>query len=302
MANKKSEFSWNEWLFDPVQSYGVFLCRIAFGFSLFAGYIKLWPERIFLFGASGLAGKNFYDEVPSPYIIGRMTAESFNLLKFVGHDEIIQTLFILMLISSFCFMIGFFTKTAGWVSLILHTLFFSRANYGYWGWAEVIKPFMIYILLSTPGAFWAVDSYLEKKMQKTPPLISAYPVRLMQVHVCIMYFVVAWARIDNAHWRDGSMLYRILVHATFSRWPPFWEPLKNVLPYFCHAAWAVELVAPFLLLVHPFGKWVAITLVFMHLGLEAFSMVGYWNLVMIAALSLFIEPLKLQKEVKLEKK
>jgi hypothetical protein len=208
---------------------------------------------------------------------------------------------------------------AGVAALVLHLAFHGRNEFLFWGWADMITPFLIYVVLAPSGRRLSVDAVLAGRDERSAPgedsrdlsvepgeqsghgdelrnqddqpgdrWMVAWPVRLLQIHVSLVYVVSAWSRLDNRHWIDGSMLSRVLSDGTFSRAPVLGGAPAPALTALTYLAWALELVAPFSLWQSGTRRWVVAGLVGLHVALELTTEVGYWNIVMIAALSTFM--------------
>jgi hypothetical protein len=183
--------------------------------------------------------------------------------------------------------VGYRTRITGGVALLLHVAFHGRNEFVFWGWAEILTAFTLYVLLAPSGRGLGVDAWRQRRTDADDASMSAWPLRLLQIHVSLVYVVAAWSRLDNPHWLDGSMLSRILADGTFSRAAELAsapEPLLTVLTY---AAWAIELAAPFALWQAATRRWFVAALLALHVGLEVTTRVGWWNVVMLAGLMAF---------------
>jgi hypothetical protein len=283
------------------------VARIGFGLALFWSYFSLLPSFSVALGPDGLLGASFLDDVPGP-TVGRATTEHVRWLQAVPEPAVLWALYYLLLAAAVAFIVGYRTRLAGAAALVLHLAFHGRNEFVFWGWADMITPFLLYVVLAPSGRRLSVDALLAERARRRslganeiscgdgggdgqPPrqaLTVAWPMRLLQVHVTLVYVVAAWSRLDNQHWIDGSMLSRILSDGTFSRAPALGAAPGPVLAMLTYLAWALELVAPFSLWQASTRRWIVAGLVALHVGLELTTDVGFWNVVMIAALTAFM--------------
>ena len=103
-----------------------------------------------------------------------------------------------------------------------------------------------------------------------------------------MYAESAWSRVDSHGWLHGEMIYQALINQQFSRFPLNWEAIKAVLVVMCYPAFVLELIAPFALWSKRIGRYVALSLITMHVVLEILTLVDWWNYMMIAVLTCFL--------------
>lgn len=246
------------------------ICRAAFGASLFLHYVSLIGHVQELFGAVGLTGSRFFEHVTWAVPVARGSVRDLRILQAFDSEAVIYSLYALLLVSSLCFAVGYKWRFSGWTALLLHTLFHAQDEFAFWGWGSLIRPLMAYVLLG--GG------------EESGP---AWPQRLLQIHVTTIYIVAAWSRIVDPNWLNGSELYGILTDSVFARFDSDLITLKPVLRLLCYAAWGLELSTPLTLWWRRTRRPTVYLLATMHLGLEGLTMVGYWNILLLAALSTF---------------
>lgn len=275
------------WWFAPVPVLPMAVARVLLGTALVCAYLSLLPSYDAALAPDGLLGGTFLADVPGP-TIGRSTTQNLRWLQRATDPMLLAILYGTLLLASVAFTVGFSTRIAGPIALLLHVAFHGRNEFVFWGWAEMLTAFTLYVVLSPCGRRLSVDAWRRRRAEAAgDAVMAAWSLRLLQLHVALVYVVAAWSRLDNPHWLDGSMLSRILADGTFSRAPVLAtapEPLLTALTY---AAWAVELAAPFALWQAATRRWFVAALLALHAGLEAATRVGWWNVVMLAGLVTF---------------
>jgi hypothetical protein len=279
--------------FSPLPRWPMAICRAVFGLSIFFHYINLGRDFRWVFGPEGMTGAGFHQSVPGAIALGRTTSSAVDWLSYVTDERIFYVLFGILLIASLSFAAGFATRTSGVVTLLIHTLFHAHNEWAFWGWGDVIKPFLLYVIASDAGRFCSVDAALRGRIWpetwnswKGP----AWPVRLLQIHLCACYMTIAWTRIGDPDWLNGTEVYGILTDSLFARFDADFFAQRHVFAALTYFFWCVELSAPVLLWLPRLGKTVVAVLLFMHAGLDVLTLVGYWNFMMIAALTVFLIP------------
>jgi hypothetical protein len=281
------------WFFDPQPLLPLVLARIIFGLTLFLAYLMRWPDVQMLYGPRGLPGPALIqdlDPLPTPFqpIIALVNGSGAHL-----PPSAIWIAYAALLVAALCFALGWRTRAAGVATLLLHLVFVRVRNpLADWGWAEMIQPFLAYVIAAPSGRHLSIDARLAGRPRGDPAAWTApaWPLRLLQIHVCVMYGVSSWGRIDDPGWLQGQAVFVAVVNVLFSKWVTNWHPAQPALAAMTYATIVIECTAPLALWVPRLRTWWAYALITLHLGLEALTHVGWWNFVMIGGLLSFLPP------------
>jgi hypothetical protein len=280
-----------ERFFAPRAIHALVFCRIGFGLILFVSYLTKWPHVQKLFGPDGVGGASTLARSP----LGSITREleiPVEWLSGVTSAESIWVLYWILLVASLCFALGFRTRTAGVIALLLHSVFHARNAYAFFGWPVMMKPFMLYVLMAPVGRFGSLDAWLRRHREPLVPvrdwIAPAWPLRLLQVHLCTMYAEAGWSRITDAGWFKGEMVFVALTDRRFGRFDFDWYPYLPLLRPASYVAFILEPLAPLMLWLRVIGPLWALALIALHLGLEIFANVGWWQFMMMTTLSVFL--------------
>lgn len=277
--------------FAPQPYVAMVACRIAFGLIVlgyFAGRVGHVQE---IWGPEGVFGAGFFDRMGVDLPV-RSRESGLDWLAHNRSEALVWALWTLGLIASALFALGAFTRTSGAVALVVYVLFHARNPYATAGWSVMLKPFLLYVWLAPTGRFGSIDAWrrgsradlAEPSGWRGP----AWPVRLLQVHVCAMYLVAGWSRIDSPSWLEGQATFAALSDLFYARFDLDWQPWKRLLEAASGAALALECLAPVLLWIPRVGSAWAVGLLALHAGLELTSNHGSWQLLMGAALLTFL--------------
>ena len=283
------------WLFDPQPVHALVAGRIVFGAVLFLCYAVRLPDAALLYGADGLGGPAFLQQLVPSGTIFQAIYDALGLDWPAPGPVVLSCAYALLLACSLCFAAGYRTRLTGWVAWTIHLYFYKlRLPLAYWGWPALMQGFMLYVLLSRAGDFFSLDARLARQRTgEAPPPVSqwlapAWPLRLLQVHLCAMYFTVGWSRIQSSGWLAGHTIFTALTDALHSRWVIDWMPFKPVLRLATWVAFALEPAAPILLWVPRVGAVIAYALLAMHAGLEALTNVGWWSFTVVPGILTFL--------------
>jgi hypothetical protein len=282
----------DERLFSQRPMEGLVVCRITFGLILFASHLNELPYVATIYGPDGIGGNALRARAPESWPQGVPINEALHGLYRIESLETIWILYGLLLVSSLLFALGAYTRFSGSVTLVLHALFHAHANTQYLGWGEMIKPFLLYVILSNAGDFWSLDAWRRSRRgarDSPAPMLGVYwPQLLLKLHVCTMYATAGWSRLADPTWLNGDMLLVALGDGWYSRFNLDWFAYHELLRIGSYGAFVLEPLAPFLLLIPRTAPYWAVALIGMHVTLEVMTSVGWWQPMMTAALTTFL--------------
>ena len=282
-----------QWLFDPVPVHAMVIGRIGLGSVLVLAYLSRWPLVDRIYGPDGFAGYAYFQRFPESGPIGWDPThyQLFEYLQYVSSSGTIWALYLALLVSSLCFALGAAPRVSGTIALVLHSLFLSRNPAASWGWATMLKPFLIYVILADTARHYSVVAWLRGRMGSTvspkPWTTSAWPVRLLQVHIACV-FVVLWTRLNEDSWLSGQMLPAAMMSRDWARFDIDWFPYIRYLELAGIGALILELGAPIALWIKPIAKYWALGLMGLFATLVLTTSVGWWDFLMLVVLTVFL--------------
>ena len=286
------------WLFDPVPMHSMVICRIGLGSVLFLAYLSRWPLIDPIYGPDGFAGHAYFERFADSGPVGWPLVQLFDQLQHVSSGAAIWALYLALLASSLCFALGVWPRVSGTIALVLHTLFVGRNPAATWGWATMVKPLLLYTILASTGRQASLVTWMRgvmgSRVVREEWTASAWPLRLLQIHISCV-FLALWTRIDEASWLSGQILSVALTNRMWARLDIDWFPFFQYLEALGVVSLILELGAPIALWIKPIGKYWAVALMGMFATLVATTSVGWWDFVMLFALSVFLPSSWLQR-------
>lgn len=282
------------WFLEPSPAHWAVLGRVGFGLVVLCGSLALFPWWQELFGPAGLAGVDtrirlFGEDAVDPSLSGWLRLDS------IRDPTLTWGLFVASVSSAACFAAGFRTRTAGFITLMIHVALVGRHGQALnGGWPFMLHQYLVYLLLADCGRYASVDAWLRCRREGGDWLAVGdgpnWPKRLFMVHICALYAVAGFHRFTDAGWLEGSMVFVAMTYAMYTKWPTIdWFSLKPLLMFANWAAFVIEPAAVVLLWV-PRLKTVMLALLFaLHVGLEVTTRTGWWNYVMGVSLLVFID-------------
>jgi hypothetical protein len=129
---------------------------------------------------------------------------------------------------------------------------------------------LFYLMLCPCGAAWSIDRLLQRRQQgsSAPTYVWPWPLRLLFIQLCLIYFMNGLYKITSASWLEGDSLYYVLCDLTLTRFSIAELPIPFLVAQI--STWLVlawELSFPVLVLFRQ-TRWLALWFgVVFHVGI-----------------------------------
>ena len=270
--------------FAPTDPATLALVRI----SPFGALVTLWtlslaPDLAAFFSTAGVIG----DAVPHA---GNGTWS----LLWVDHSNTTVAAVYLALLAA---AVG---TTVGWHSRLCATVVFvtltslARANpYVFNSGDTLIRVLAFYLMLAPSGLGFSLDRRRARQQgREVASTHPAWPLRLIQIQVSVMYASAVWSKLQGASWRDGVAVSYATRLPDLVRFPA--PDFLERSPFVAHAATYGTLIVEAglaLLIWHPRSRFPALAAgVLLHLGIDASIRVGFFTLAVFTAYLSFADP------------
>lgn len=204
----------------------------------------------------------------------------------------IRLLFGLWLASLFCMTLGLFTRPATVIAWVLTVSFQQRLSWLLNGGDWLFRTGLFYLMLTPSGAAWSLDNLLFRRAARPVP---AWPIRLMQIHLCLIYLATGLVKIHD-DWFRGVAVYWVLNDVALARWAYCQLPLPMFL---CQlASWGTILfeLCFWLLIWFPrLRPWVLLAGVGLHCGIWLATEVGWFSPITMCWYALFLSPVAAER-------
>jgi hypothetical protein len=211
-------------LFPPETDAWLAVLRIGLGLQVIAYALFLRSDWHYLFASSGkgLVGREVGEAITafdSPLIprlswlvtIGR----NFNI-----SEETMLTVAWICLLSAGCFLLlGLLSRPAAIVAWFVHLCAAESGGLLAYGADNFMTTALFYLMLSPLPDHYSLDQWVAKTKPKNPELLGFWR-RVLQVHLCFVYFIGGLAKCLGNGWWDGSNLWRSLLRPSFNLVPP----------------------------------------------------------------------------------
>ncbi|MCA9232610.1 MAG: hypothetical protein KDA57_18315 [Planctomycetales bacterium] len=200
-------------------------------------------------------------------------------------------------------MLGLFSRTSAIFGFLLAVSYAHRVSPGaYFGLDKINCMFALYLMLGPCGARYSLDRIWRLRRGDTSPVAPStsanLAIRLIQLHLCIIYLFSGLAKLLGENWQAGSAVwwavanyeYQSLSATWLASWPVlvglathitvFWEL------FYCCLVWNRHL--------RPIVLWIAVVV---HLGIAMFMGMITFGLAMLFANLSFLQPATVRRWV-----
>jgi hypothetical protein len=211
-------------LFPPETDTWLAVLRSGLGLQVIVYALFLRSDWHYLFASSGkgLVGREVGEAITafdSPLIptFGWLVALGRNLNM---SEEAVLTVAWVCLLSAGCLLLlGLFCRPAAIVAWFVHLCAAESGGLLAYGADAFMTTALFYLMLSPLPDRYSFDRWVTKAKPKNPQLLGFWR-RVLQVHLCFVYFIGGLAKCLGNGWWDGSNLWRSLIRPPFTVVPP----------------------------------------------------------------------------------
>ncbi len=172
--------------------------------------------------------------------------------------------------------------------------FAHRVPEALFGLDKLIGMLTLYLAIGPSGKALSVDSWLARRRARglhiVPPSVTAnFAIRLIQIHMCIVYFFAGASKLQGAAWWNGQAMWLVFgnleyqsVDMTWTAWYPWAIELLSHFTLFFELSFCVLIWIP---LLRPLVLFAALVL---HLGIGATMGLWTFSLVMLIGCAAFL--------------
>lgn len=277
--------AWNAFFFGPVSAKPLGAFRIVFGFVVLANLAITWVTLDYWFTDQGLLQGAEAREVAGPLRL--------SVLHWAQDPVSVRLWFAATALAA----IGL---TVGWHTRVMSALFYfgmlsiHHRNIASNSGADALLMIMsFYVMLSPCGAAFSLDARRAARARGTwaDPLIVPWAQRLIQLHLCLIYFDTALMKCRGTSWLDGSALHYVLHNTEVGRFRL--DPLTQypmAVNFLTHSGLMIEFALAFLLWFRPTRRWIIVAGLSLHAGIHLMVNIPIFGEMMAACYLTFLAP------------
>jgi uncharacterized membrane protein YphA (DoxX/SURF4 family) len=275
-----------KFLFQPESDRWLTTLRIGVGVEVILYAFSLTADWHYFFASTneGLIGRQLGEAIVNLH--SHFVPEVAWLVKAgVGlglHEATVLTAaWVALLLAGVCLLIGFFSRLAAVLAWFIHLAVASSGSFFAYGVDNFMTIGLFYLMLSPLPDRFSIDARWREPLAGCSPLLGFWR-RVLQVHLCFIYFFGGLTKCLGRGWWDGSNLWRALIRQPFDVFDPAWIARWQVLlPAAGIAICLIELGYPFFVWMKRSRKFWLICVCAMHLGVGVAMGMHLFALVMI---------------------
>jgi hypothetical protein len=238
-----------EFLFPTESDKWLSILRLGLGLQVTLYSLSLRSDWSYLLAStSGLINRNLAEallSVQSHFVptLGWLVA----LGEHVGlREEVLISATWFCLLGAGCgLLIGFACRVSAILAWFLHLCAGKSGGFMSYGVDNFMTIGLFYLMLSPLPDRYSLDRQLRKSRPKSLHFLGFWR-RVLQLHLCVIYFFSGFTKCLGSGWWDGSSIWRALIRPPFNVIDPEilvrWKYLFPVAGIFI---WALEISYPF---------------------------------------------------------
>jgi hypothetical protein len=201
---------WDRVWFTPALPHTLAAIRILGGAMLLYTH-AVWTIGLaaFLGPHSWLNGRTVEMMNHGPDLAERSYA--FSYLFWVESPALLWTLHLAALVVFAMLTIGLFTRVTSILACVITLSYCHRLTGSLFGLDQINAFIATYLAVGASGAVWSVDRWLKNRREPgttvEPAISTNIAVRLLQLHMCVIYLFGGIGKMRGEQWWDGSALW-----------------------------------------------------------------------------------------------
>jgi hypothetical protein len=205
----------DSWL--SVLRFGLGLQVVLYGFSLRQDW-----NYLFAANGKGLITRNLSEallSLESPFIPRLGWIIEFGTRLGLDEEKVLSAAWFILLFAGAGLLLGFFCRSSAILAWFLYLSTAKSGDFVSYGVDNFMTIGLFYLMLSPLPDRYSLDALFRKSEPKAPQLLGFYR-RVLQLHLCLIYFFGGLTKCLGSGWWDGSNVWRALTRPPFDVLPP----------------------------------------------------------------------------------
>ena len=266
-----------EWL--TILRIGLGLESLLYALSLRADWSPMFARS-----STGFLNREFTEallSIPSAFVprIGWLVWMG----EHVGMSEqtTLTSVWILLFVAGCFLVIGFLCRSAAIAAWLIHLCAAKTGGYLAYGMDNFLTIGLFYLMIAPLPDKWALDQKLWRTQSRDPEVVGFFR-RVLQLHLCVIYFFGGLTKCLGAGWWTGDSMWRALTRPPFDLIPSqtliHWQPILLIAGI---VVCLLELTFPILIWPKRTRIFCLMAVVAMHIGIGVTMGLYLFSLVMI---------------------
>jgi hypothetical protein len=209
-----------EFFFPVVSDTWVTILRVGLGLQVVLYCLSLWPDWNFLFvgNGNGLISRDLTETIltlNTPFLPRLGWLVGFGSHIGLSESRILSLTLGCFLASGCCLILGFLCRPAAITAWFLHLASVTSGGLMSYGVDNFMTIGLFYLMLCPLPDRYSLDARLWHKRPKDPSQLGFYQ-RVLQIHLCLIYFFGGLDKCLGAGWWNGTSIWRALTRPPFN--------------------------------------------------------------------------------------
>ncbi len=267
--------------FAPVSLIPLGFFRISIGLIALFLLIQLWPHLLSLYGNFGFIQWAIIETSTDTWFpsIGKLylLVEPYR----VSPEVCVYTIFSIYGLALIGFVFGVGVRICAFLVWLCHISMVNSGFTSIYGLDTMLQVCFFYALWMPLGQSLTIFHFLKKK-KKCQSVLSSLSIRVLQLHMCVIYLNTSIAKMSGAQWWNGEAIWRALMQPQFSTfaydWLSNWPFVPKLLGWL---VLIIEFGYIFFIWIPQTKKFWLISVVLLHAGIAIFMGLPLFSLIMI---------------------
>lgn len=279
---------WNQFFFAPIDARRMAFIRIGFAVLILIYMAILYPDLSTWYGPQGLYPADVDAETKLP--------QQWSVLRWLpadpGEADVwLHRIFWLHIACTLMLLFGFLSRINSVIVYVLLVSWVWRNPLIIDGEDSVFRLVGFFLILMPSGRAWSIDRLLFHRSPNTCPLVPAWPLRLLQLQMMVIFVAAALYKMGGTAWLDGTAFsYVGRLDDLFGRFlvPSFVFEIPIFVRLITWSVIVIELIAPLFLWFRETRRWALLAILLFHLGNEYTMALFLFHWIMLLGWSTFL--------------
>jgi hypothetical protein len=193
--------AWDTFWFTPRNGQTLGLIRLLAGLIVFWTHLVWTPLLHRFLGANGMLPTSYRsDFFDSPF--------AWSHFDWIGSPSLLLVVHVAVLIVMLLFALGFWTRLTGIVTAFFVISYANRATGALFGLDQIAAFLTLYLAFSHCGdSFSLAQRFGVSGKPKGTSIRNNVAIRLMQIHLCIVYLFAGLGKCQGETWWNGEAIW-----------------------------------------------------------------------------------------------
>lgn len=217
---------WDRFWFQPTAPHTLALIRILAGAMLFYTHL-VWSLDLMAF----LGPQSWIPAAASRTLQGEAFAWSY--LWYIDSPALLWTQHILGLVVFAMLTVGLCSRVASVLACLITLSYCHRLEGALFGLDQINAMLAMYLMIGPSGAVYSIDRWLSQRRAgwsatqpasptPTPSVSANIAIRLIQLHMCVIYLFGGISKLRGEMWWDGSAVWYAISNLEYQSWDLTW--------------------------------------------------------------------------------